>query len=60
MFKERLRKLPEYVGGAVAMIRIEKGAGWTKKVDLEKRIMLFFFCKADEQIKGCRGTSWAV
>jgi transposase len=43
--KERLRKLPEYVGEAVAMIRIEKGAGRPKKVDLEKRIMLFLFAR---------------
>ena len=43
--KERLRKLPEYVGDAVAMIRIEKGAGRPKKVDLEKRIMLFLFAR---------------
>jgi len=30
--KERLRKLPEYVGEAVAMIRIEKGAGDPRKL----------------------------
>jgi len=43
--KGRLRKLPEYVRGAVAMIRIEKGAGRPKKVDLEKRVMLFLFAR---------------
>ena len=50
--KERLRKLPEYAGEAVAMIRIEKGAGRPKKVDLESYAIPF--CKTYEQIKqGC-------
>ena len=50
--KERLRKLPEYVREAVAMIRIEKGAGRPKKVDLEKRIMLFLFARLMNKSKG--------
>jgi len=43
--KKRLRKLPEYVGEAVAMIRIQKRVGRPKKVDLEKRVMLFLFAR---------------
>jgi CRISPR/Cas system CSM-associated protein Csm2 small subunit len=42
--KERLRKLPEYVREACS-IRIEKKAGRPKKVDLEKRVMLFLFAR---------------
>ncbi len=43
--KERLRKLPEYVKEAVSVIRIEKKMGRPKKVDLEKRVMLFLFAR---------------
>jgi transposase len=43
--KERLRKLPEYVREAVSVIRIEKRVGRSKKVDLEKRVMLFLFAR---------------
>ncbi len=41
--KERLRKLPEYVREAVNSLSIQKRAGRPKKVDLEKRVMLFLF-----------------
>ena len=43
--KKRLRKLPEYVREALAMIRIQKKAGRPKEVDLEKRVMLFLFAR---------------
>ncbi|AAB89033.1 ISNCY-like element ISA1214-6 family transposase [Archaeoglobus fulgidus] len=43
--KERLRKLPKYVREAVSAIRIEKRVGRPKKVDLEKRVMLFLFAR---------------
>ncbi|RJS71589.1 MAG: ISNCY family transposase [Candidatus Syntrophoarchaeum sp. WYZ-LMO15] len=43
--KKRLRKLPEYVREAVAMIRIQKKAGRPKELDLEKRVMLFLFAR---------------
>jgi len=42
--KERLRRLPEYVKEACS-IRIQKRAGRPKKVDLEKRVMLFLFAR---------------
>jgi len=45
LVKKRLRKLPEYVREAVAMIRIQKKAGRPKEVDLEKRVMLFLFAR---------------
>ncbi len=50
--KERLRKLPEYVREAVAMIRIQKRVGRPKKVDLEKRVMLFLFARLMNKSKG--------
>jgi len=43
--KKRLRKLPEYVREALAMIRIQKKAGRPKELDLEKRVMLFLFAR---------------
>ncbi|CAD7776778.1 hypothetical protein AIOGIFDO_02015 [Candidatus Methanoperedenaceae archaeon GB37] len=45
LVKKRLRKLPEYVREAVAMIRIQKKAGKQKEIDLEKRVMLFLFAR---------------
>jgi len=42
--KERLRNLPKYVKEA-CNIRIEKRVGRPKKVDLEKRVMLFLFAR---------------
>jgi len=45
LVKKRLRKLPEYVREALAMIRIQKKAGRPKEVDLEKRVMLFLFAR---------------
>ncbi|CAD7770527.1 hypothetical protein AIOGIFDO_00832 [Candidatus Methanoperedenaceae archaeon GB37] len=45
LVKKRLRKLPEYVREAVAMIRIQKKAGKPKEIDLEKRVMLFLFAR---------------
>ncbi len=43
--KERLRNLPEYVREAVNSLSIQKRAGRPKKVDLEKRVMLFLFAR---------------
>ena len=43
LVKKRLRKLPEYVREALAMIRIQKKAGRPEEVDLERRVMLFLF-----------------
>jgi len=45
MVKQRLRKLPEYVRDVVSNLNIEKKAGRPKKVDLEKRTMLFLFAR---------------
>ncbi|CAD7768444.1 hypothetical protein FHEFKHOI_00266 [Candidatus Methanoperedenaceae archaeon GB50] len=45
LVKKRLRKLPEYVREAVAMIRIQKKADKPKEIDLEKRIMPFLFAR---------------
>jgi len=42
--KERLRKLPEYVREA-CLINVQKKAGRPKKLDLEKRVMLFLFAR---------------
>jgi CRISPR/Cas system CSM-associated protein Csm2 small subunit len=42
--RERLRKLPEYVRKA-CLIRVQKRVGRPKKVDLEKRVMLFLFAR---------------
>jgi len=42
--KERLRKLPEYVREA-CLINVQKKAGRPKKLDLEKRAMLFLFAR---------------
>ncbi len=42
--KERLRNLPKYVKEA-CNIRIEKKVGRPKKVDLERRVMLFLFAR---------------
>lgn len=43
--KERLRKLPEYVREAISVITVQKRVGRPKKVDLEKRVMLFLFAR---------------
>ncbi len=43
--KGKLRSLPEYIREAVAVIRIQKRVGRPKKVDLEKRVMLFLFAR---------------
>jgi len=43
--KERLRKLPEYVREAVSVINVQKRMGRPKKLDLEKRVMLFLFAR---------------
>jgi transposase len=45
IIKDRLRRLPEYVKEAVSAIRIQKKMGRPKKVDLEKRVMLFLFAR---------------
>ena len=45
LVKKKLRKLPEYVREAVAMIRIQKKADKPKEIDLEKRVMLFLFAR---------------
>ncbi|AIG98144.1 CobN/Magnesium Chelatase [Archaeoglobus fulgidus DSM 8774] len=45
-----LRKLPKYVREAVSAIRIEKRVGRPKKVDLEKRVMLFLFANSRHQM----------
>jgi transposase len=42
--RERLRKLPEYVREACS-ISVQRKAGRPKKVDLEKRVMLFLFAR---------------
>ncbi|PKL46917.1 MAG: ISNCY family transposase [Nitrospira bacterium HGW-Nitrospira-1] len=43
--KERLRNLPDYVGRAAGMIKIVKGPGQPKKMDLSKRTLLFIFAR---------------
>ncbi|CAD7768125.1 hypothetical protein AIOGIFDO_00110 [Candidatus Methanoperedenaceae archaeon GB37] len=45
LVKKRLRKLPEYVRDALAMISIQKKADKPKEIDLEKRVMLFLFAR---------------
>ena len=40
-----MRKLPEYVREAVSAIKVQKRVGRPKKVDLEKRVMLFLFAR---------------
>ncbi len=42
--RERLRKLPDYVREACS-ISVQRKAGRPKKVDLEKRVMLFLFAR---------------
>ncbi|MDI6856651.1 MAG: ISNCY family transposase [Candidatus Thermoplasmatota archaeon] len=45
LVKRRLRKLPEYVRMAAAMLEVEKGVGRPKNGSLVQRTMLFLFAR---------------